>query len=78
MNEACSGIFCPASWDPGGGAQRSNIIKFQLQLISKIFKPNFVCLLTHERYKTYQTGFLFGRLGHAPGVELGGTVGGGG
>ena len=44
--------------------------------ISKIFKPNFVCLLTNERYKTYQTGFSFGRLGHAPGVGLGGTVGG--
>ena len=27
------------------------------------------------KIKTYQTGFLFGRLGHAPGVGLGGTVG---
>ena len=35
-----------------------------------------MCLLTHERYKTYQMGFSFGRLGHAPGVGLGGTVGG--
>ena len=46
--------------------------------ISKIFKPNFVCLLTNERYKTYQTGFLFCRLGHAQGVGLfdtGGTQG---
>ena len=43
--------------------------------ISKNFKPNFVCLLTNERYKTYQTGFFFGHLGHAPGVGLGGTVG---
>ena len=43
--------------------------------MSKIFKPNFVCLLTNERYKTYQTGFSFGRLGHAPGVGLGGTMG---
>ena len=34
-----------------------------------------MCLLTHERYKTYQTGFSFGRLGHAPGVGIGGTVG---
>ena len=42
--------------------------------ISKILKPNFVCLLTNERYKIYQTGFLFGRLGHAPGVGLGGTM----
>ena len=44
--------------------------------ISKILKPNFACLLTNELYKTYQTGFSFGRLGHAPGVRLGGTVGG--
>ena len=35
-----------------------------------------MCLFTNERYKTYQTGFSFGRLGHAPGVGLGGTVGG--
>ena len=35
-----------------------------------------MCLLTNERYKKYQTGFSFGRLGHAPGVGLGGTVGG--
>ena len=35
-----------------------------------------MCLLTHERYKTYQTGFSFGGLGHALGVGLGGTVGG--
>ena len=41
-----------------------------------IFKSNFVCLLTNVKYETYQTGFLFGRLGHAPAVGLGGTVGG--
>ena len=41
--------------------------------ISKIFIPNFVCVLTNERYKTYQTGFLFCCLGHAPGVGLWGT-----
>ena len=39
------------------------------QLNSKVFKPNFVCL---------QTGFSFSRLGHAPGVGLGCTVGPGG
>ena len=43
--------------------------------ISKIFIPNFVCVLTNESYKTYQTGFLFCRLGHAPGVGLWGTGG---
>ena len=41
--------------------------------LSKIFIPNFVCVLINERYKTYQTGFLFCRLGHAPGVGLWGT-----
>ena len=33
-------------------------------------------LLTIERYKTYQMGFSFRRLGHALGVGPGGTVGG--
>ena len=44
-------------------------------------QPNFVCeLLTNERYihVTYQTGFSFGRLGHASGLGLGGTGRGGG
>ena len=43
--------------------------------ISKMFIPNFVCVLTNERYKIYQTGFLFCLLGHAPGVGLWGTGG---
>ena len=43
--------------------------------ISKIFIPNFACVLTNERYKLYQMGFSFCRLGHAPGVGLWGTGG---
>ena len=43
--------------------------------ISKIFIPNYVCVLTNDRYNTYQTGFLFCHLGHAPGVGLWGTGG---
>ena len=35
-----------------------------------------MCLLTNERYKTYQTGLSFHRLGLAPGVGLRGTMGG--
>ena len=62
-------------------SKRSNIIRYhQISItksISKTFKPNFVGLLPNERYKTYQTGFSFGCLGHAPGVGLGGNVGGG-
>ena len=33
-------------------------------------------IIKFQKYKTYQTGFSFGRLGHAPGVGLRGTVGG--
>ena len=43
--------------------------------ISKIFILNFVCVPTNERYKTYQTGFLFCPLGNAPGVRLWGAWG---
>ena len=43
--------------------------------ISKIFIPNFVCVLTNKRYKRYQTGFIFCRLGHAQGDGLWGTGG---
>ena len=44
------------------------------------FILNCVCVLTNERYKTFptqtfQTGFLFCLLGHAPGVGLWGTGG---
>ena len=80
MGRATAYFFWPCPWGPGEGPKGHislNIIKFQLQSqFQRFFKPNFVCLLTHETYKTYQTGFSFGRLGHAPGVGLGGTVGG--
>ena len=72
----CNGTFFGPS-----PSKRSNIIRYhQISItksISKTFKPNFVGLLTNERYKTYQTGFSFGCLGHAPGVGLWGNVGGG-
>ena len=67
----------PHPLGPLGGAKRSNIIKSQSQSqFQRNLMPNIVCLLTIERYKTYQRGFTFRRLGHAPGVELGGIVGG--
>ena len=62
MDGARNGTFCFAP-PPGpcGGAKRSNIIKHHkisiTKSVSKIFKPNLVCFLTNERYKTYQTGF---------------------
>ena len=75
MNGARNVIFFLAT--PPGALGRGQKVKYHLisitKSISKIFIPNFVCVLTNERYKTYQTGFLFGRLGHALGVGLGGT-----
>ena len=59
------------SWG-GGQKVKYNLISFT-KSISKTFIQNFVCVLTNERYKTYQAGFLFCRLGHALGVGLGGT-----
>ena len=65
MNRVCN-VKCPLG--------RCLKVKYHLisitKSISKIFIPDFVCFLTNERYKTYQTGFLFCRLGHAPGVGL--------
>ena len=72
MNGTCTGtIFGPRPLRPWGGAKRSIIIKSELHSVSKVFKPNFVYLLTNERYITYQTGFSFGRLVHAQGWDLG-------
>ena len=56
-----------------GMVNRSYIIKFRLPCkFQRFFIPNFVCVLTNGRYKIDQTGFIFCRLGHAPGVGLSG------
>ena len=78
MGCATAPFFCPAPWGPWEGPKGQisfNIIKFQLQSQFQRFFNQTLCYLTHGRYKTYQTGFSFGRLGHAPGVGLRGTVG---
>ena len=73
MNGKGNGNFFVAP--PPGALGRGQKVKYHLisitKSISKIFIPNFVCVLTNERYKTYQKGFLFYRLGHALGVGLG-------
>ena len=62
---------------PPGALGRGQKVKYHLisitKSISKIFIPNFVCVLTNERYKTYQMDFLICCLDHALGVGLGGT-----
>ena len=67
----------PRPMGPWGVAKRSIIIKSQLvSQFQRFLKSNFVCLFTYERYETYQIGFLFDRLGHAPGLGLWGYCGG--
>ena len=62
---------------PPGALGRGQKVKYHLisitKSISKIFIPNFVCVLINERYKTYHTGFSFCPLGHAQGVGLWGA-----
>ena len=77
MNGACNVkfIFAP----PPGALGRGQKVKYHLfsitKSISKIFIPNFVCVLTNERYKTYQTGFVFCPLNHALVVGIWGAWG---
>ena len=74
MNGACNSKIV---WPRFLG--RSQKVKYHLisitKSISKIFIPKFVFVLTNEGYKTYQTGFKFCCLGHAPGVRLRGAGG---
>ena len=59
---------------PPGALDRGQKVKYLISItksISKIFIPKFVCVLTNERYKLYQTGFSLCSLGHALGVGLG-------
>ena len=72
-------VWVPTSWGLGRGQKvKYHSISIK-KTISKIYKPNFVCLLTrNERYKTCLTGFSFGRLDHAPGFGTWRCWGGGG
>ena len=71
-----SKIFILGShWWPWGEVKGQISLDFDYHVNFEDFIPNFVCGLTIERCKTYQTRFLFCRLGHAPGVRLLGTGG---
>ena len=75
MNGVCTSkfFFAPPPGALGRGQKVKNHLISITKSISKIFIPNFVWALTNERYKTYQTGFSFCRLGHAQGVGLRGA-----
>ena len=71
MNGARNVFFCHAPWGPGEGSKGPISFNFNYKVNFKDFILNFVCVLTNERYKTYQTGFLFSRLGHSLGALRG-------
>ena len=76
MGHATSNFFlAPPLGALGRGQKVKNHLISITKSISKIFIPNFMCVLTNERYKTYQTGFQICPLGHAPGVGLWGAGG---
>ena len=75
MGRATANLFWPAPLGPGEGSKGQILFNFNYKVNFKDFQPNFVCVLTNERYKTYQTELSFCRLGHAVGVGLGGAEG---
>ena len=66
--------FWPRPWGPGEGSKGQISLNSITKSISKICVPNFLCVLSNERFKAYQTGFLFCRLSYALGVVLWGAV----
>ena len=80
MNATCNGtIFgVPAPWGLGEGPKGQISLNLNYKVNFKDFKPNFLYLLTNDRYITNQTGFSSGRLGHAQWWDLGVPLGGGG
>ena len=70
MNGACNVklFFGPAPWGPGEGPKGQISFNFNYEVNFKDFYTK-LCVLTNERYKTYQTGFSFCPLGHAPGGQ---------
>ena len=73
MNGACNVklFFVPAPWGPGEGSKGQISFNFNYKGNFKDFYTNFVCVLTNERSKIYQTGFSLCPLGNAPGWDLG-------
>ena len=63
MKGARNGIFfCPTPWGPGEGSKGQISFNFNYKVNFKDFYTK-LCVCSHkftnERYKTYQTGFLF-------------------
>ena len=75
MGHATANFFGPAPWGAGEGSIGQISFNFNYKVNFKDCIPDCVCVLTNERYKTYQMGLSFCHLGHAPGVGLMGAGG---
>ena len=72
MNGVCNGIF----WSRPLGPSKGQIFNFNYRVNFKDFYTKLcVCVLTNDKYTTYEKGFSFKHKGHAPGVELWGAWG---
>ena len=68
MGHATAKSFCPAPWGSGEGSKGQISLNFNYKVNFEDFYTKLcVC------YKTYQKGFSFCRLGHAPGVGFWGA-----
>ena len=66
----------PPLWGPGEGSKGHISFNFNYNVnFNDFHSKQIVCVLTNERYKTYQTGFSFCRLGHARERKLWGAGG---
>ena len=79
MGRATALFFGPRPFGPWGGVKSSNNLKFQLQSQFQRLLNQTLYVFSQTKYiKTHRTGFSSVCLGHAPGMGLGGAVGGGG
>ena len=72
MGRATVKKLAPSPGALGKGQKGKISFNFNYKVNFKDFYSNFVCVLTNERYKTYQTGILILLPGSCP---RGGTLG---
>ena len=76
MAHAMAQFFGPRPLGPWGGAKGQISFNFNYRSQFQILLNKTLCVFSQmKKYKTYQTGFSFSRLGHATGVGLWGYRG---
>ena len=75
MNGTCNDtiVLVPTPWGLGEGPKGQILLNFNYKVNLKYFFNQTLCVFPQMKDITYQTGFSFRRLGHAPWVGLGGV-----